>query len=299
MTNISVVMATCNGEKYLDKQIQSILQQTLKPTEIIVCDDVSTDSTVSILEKYRQEGQLKYIINDNRLGFIGNFKKAVSLANTSNYIALADQDDEWMPDKLEKSAKFLKQLDDGKTIALVYTDLLWIDQHEIILNKSFRNVLGQDKYEHNLQTLLFNNVVTGCTILMNHAAASFFAEIPNDVPFHDEWMALVAFTFGKAESIKLPLVKYRRHDNNASIAADIKIRSRPQRLLLELIDFFKGKDDFLANRFKTVQKFYDQYHSQMKPISKSYYEEFLKLCDKPYFIKKLAFRKMVKKFRTN
>ena len=105
---ISVVMATYNGEKYLDQQIRSILNQTCKPDEFIVCDDNSSDGTITILEKYRQLSQLSYVVNTSRLGVINNFVKAVSLAAAGNYISLADQDDEWMPDKLEKCAALLK-----------------------------------------------------------------------------------------------------------------------------------------------------------------------------------------------
>jgi glycosyltransferase involved in cell wall biosynthesis len=152
---VSVVMATCNGEKYLDLQIQSILKQTLKPDEIIVCDDVSTDGTVAILEKYRQQGQLIYVVNNYRLGFVDNFKKAVGLAATTNYVSLCDQDDEWLPDKLERSVALLEKINDNKIPCLVYSDLMLIDQNGKILNHSFRNELGQDKYQHNLETLLF------------------------------------------------------------------------------------------------------------------------------------------------
>lgn len=294
---VSVVMATYNGEKYLEQQIQSILTQTLKPDEIIVCDDVSTDGTIAILKKYQQQGQLTYVVNDHRLGFIDNFKKAVALAADTNYVSLSDQDDEWLPDKLERSVALLQKIDNSKIPCLVYTDLMWIDQDQKILNSSFLNVVGQDKYQHNLQTLLFGNLVTGCTTLMNPALKRLFAEIPNDIYFHDAWMALMAFTFGRAECVKLPLVKYRKHENNVSISADAKTRNRYRSMMNEILKYLKGKDDFLAIQLETAHKFYDRYYIEMTPVIRQHFEQFLTLEHKNYFFKKLAYRRVVKKFR--
>jgi len=295
---ISVIMTTYNGEKYLEQQIISILNQTLKPTQFVVCDDGSTDNTIAILEKYKQQQQLDYIVNSNRLGLIDNFKKAVSLATTDNCIALSDQDDEWIPDKLEKSAALLTTIDSTQYPCMVYTDLLFVDENENILNNSFRNELGQDKYEHNLQTLLFGNFVNGCTVLMNPALSKLFADIPNNVRLnHDGWMALAAFTFGKGVNIDEPLVRYRKHNSNLSIAAGTKPRNRYISTIYQLIDAIKGKDSFLEPQFETVKRFYNKYASEMPAEKKQYFEAFLKLEGKSYIYKKIAFRKIINEFK--
>src|ERR1700761_3280805 len=117
---ISVVMATYNGAKYLDQQLQSILNQTRKPDEIVVCDDQSADGTADILEKYQQQGLLRYYINPERLGVNRNFKRGVSLATEGYYISLSDQDDEWMNDKLEKAEALMEQIDSANEPRLVY-----------------------------------------------------------------------------------------------------------------------------------------------------------------------------------
>ncbi|MES2427330.1 MAG: glycosyltransferase [Bacteroidota bacterium] len=295
---ISVVMTTYNGENYLEQQIKSILNQTLIPAELIVCDDGSTDNTITILEKYKKQGQLYYVVNPQRLGLIDNFKKTVSLAAKGNYIALSDQDDEWMPDKLEKSAALLATIDSPQYPCMVYTDLLFVDKNENILNTSFRNELGQDKYCHNLQTLLFGNFVNGCTVLMNQALSKLFVDIPNNVRLnHDGWIALVAFTFGKAATINAPLVRYKKHSANLSIAVDTKPRNRYISTLNQLIDAIKGKDSFLEPQFETVKNFYNKYASEITVEKKQYFEAFLKLEGRPYIYKKIAFRKIVKEFK--
>jgi len=294
---ISVVMATYNGERYLKQQLQSILNQTLKPKEIVVCDDASIDGTVAILEEYKQRGELTYTVNNHRLGLIDNFKKAVSLATEGNYVALCDQDDEWIAEKLEQSASLLEKIDDQKLPCMVYTDLMLVDENEKILNSSFRSELGQNKYQHNLETLLFGNFVNGCTMLMNPSLRKLFADTPNNVNLnHDGWMALAAFTFGKTASISTPLVRYRKHDNNLSIAADTKPRNRFRSVANELSDAIKGKKDFLSPQFETVSRFYDLYKNEITADKRQIFEQFLNLKNKPYIFKKLAFAKIVRKF---
>jgi glycosyltransferase involved in cell wall biosynthesis len=292
-------MATCNGEKYLEQQIQSILNQTLKADELIVCDDHSTDGTRDILEKYRQLSKLTYVINTSRLGVINNFVKAVSLAKLGNYISLADQDDNWMPDKLEKTAQLLANIDGGSTPCMVYSDLMLVDADEKLLNVSFWNEVGQqEKYQHNLQTLLFGQFVNGCTTLMNPALRQMFRDIPSKVRFHhDDWLALAAFAFGKVACIKEPLVKYRKHQNNVTIKADTKPRNRFRILKEQLFKVIQGKDDFLSIRFELARLFYNQYALTMSLEVKQCFENFLALENQSYFKKKLAFRRIVKKFQ--
>lgn len=295
---VSVVMATYNGEKYLAKQLDSVLSQTLKPAEIIVCDDNSTDSTAKILTHYQQDQKLNYEVNPARLGLIRNFKKSVSLAK-GDYIALSDQDDEWMPEKLAQTVSLLKEIEEPELPCLVYSDLLYVDEQGDILNNSFRSEYGQDKYQHNLQTLLFSNFVTGCTIVMNKKMASYFAEMPDNVRFHDEWIALVAFTFGKTASIDKPLVRYRRHANNLSIANDTKPRNRFMSVVNQLKTALNGKDDFLETQFGIIKRFYQQYAKDMSIEKKAFFDDFLRLENKSYITKKLAFRKVVTKFKVN
>lgn len=293
---ISVVMATYNGDKYLRQQISSIVDQSLPPDEIIVCDDISADTTTVILKEYQNKQLLKYTVNSQRLGLIGNFKKAASLAKKNNYIAFCDQDDEWMPDKLQRGLKLLKSIEQDGLPCMVYSDLLYIDENDVVINNSFRNEYGQDKYQHNLQTLLFSNFVTGCTILMNAKMAEFFLEMPNDARFHDEWIALTAFTFGKAASIDEPLVRYRKHSNNLSIAANTKPRNRYRSVLGQIKKAITGQDDFLSTQFEVIKKFYKVYGQLMPTEKRQIFEGFLSLETENYFIKKLAFRKIVKQY---
>ena len=296
--SITVVIATYNGGKFLQEQIESILQQTVVPDEIIVCDDLSTDNTIEILEHYQSQKRLRYYINENRLGVIGNFKRSVSLAKKGNYIALCDQDDIWLPVKLEKQYQALLLLDDKKSPAIVYSDLTVIDQQKKILNPSFWNELGQDGYQHSLTTLLFGNFVTGCTIMMNDIARKYFLQMPTDISMHDAWLALIAFSFGKVEAVKEPLVLYRRHTSNTAFAAAYKKENKAARWWRNLKMLF-SENDYLKDEIHIASKLFEKYEMNISNEKKYLIENFINLKGKYFFQKKWTFRKYFKGYWRN
>jgi len=290
---ISVVMATYNGGLFLEEQLESILAQSLKSHEIIVCDDQSSDDTIAILENYQRRGLLKYYINDERLGVIGNFKKAVSLASRVNYVALADQDDIWMPEKLERSVERLALIEEDNKPSMIYSDLLVVDRNLNILNRSFWNELGQDNYNHTLKTLLFGNFITGCTILMNSKMRDLFPTIPENVSMHDAWLALIAYTFGAVDSIPDPLVKYRKHENNEAHSTHFRKKNRLRRLR-DYLRYIWLHNDYLDKEFNLVQKFYDRFRDDISHEQTELLLSFLQLRNKSFIGKKLAFERSFK-----
>jgi len=288
--SISVAMATYNGEKYLEEQLDSILSQTLKPSEVIVCDDQSTDGTREILEKYQQKGLIKYFVNDKRLGFIGNFKRAVSLTSPENYIALSDQDDIWLPAKIQAAAELLLKIEGTERPAMVYSDLVLVDEEKNLLNKSFRNELGQGGYIQCLDTLLFGSFVNGCTMLMNPNMRKYFSSIPEDGALnHDTWMTLIAYTFGDVAVIPDSLILYRRHRNNATDLGNFHKMGRFNRLWTEVLSSFK-KNDLFEDQISFVGEFYNTFHQKLNSEQKVLIQKFLKLKGKSYLEKKIALR---------
>lgn len=285
---VSVVMATYNGERFLEPQINSILTQTVKPAEIIVCDDDSTDNTIAILEKFSDNRSFTYYRNTKRIGVVENFKKAVSLATPGNYIALCDQDDIWMPQKIEKSIEALSKIDDGISPAMIYSDLILIDSNEQVLNPSLDNELGHDKYKHCLETLLFGNFVLGCTIMMNGSMRKFFLDIPNNKAFnHDTWTTLIAFTFGKVAALAQPYIKYRNHDYNVTFSY-LKKKNRAGRIKDHLLFLFQ-RNNFLEDQIILCREFYHCYHDRLSEEHKKMIKKIAQLENAPYLKKKLAF----------
>ena len=288
--SISVAMATYNGEKYLEEQLDSILSQTLLPSEIIVCDDQSTDGTQKILDKYQQKGLLKYFVNDNRLGFIGNFKRAVSLTSPDHYIALSDQDDIWLPGKIQAAAALLLKIENGQRPAMVYSDLVLVDEDKNLLNQSFRNELGQGDYIHCLDTLLFGCFVNGCTMLMNPNMRNYFSSIPENASLnHDTWMSLIAYTFGEVAVVPDSLIWYRKHRNNATDVGDFHKLGRLSRWWAEVRQSFK-KNDLFEDQISFVTEFYHTFEHNLNADQKNLIQKFMKLKGKSYLEKKIALR---------
>lgn len=287
---ISVAMATYNGGKFLEEQLDSILSQTLRPAEIIICDDQSTDDTPKILESYQKRGLLNYYINEERLGFIGNFKKAVSLCNPGNYIALSDQDDIWLPSKLSLAAKYMQKIDGSDSPAIIYSDLILVDQNKNLINPSFRAELGQGGYIYCLETLFFGCFVNGCTMLMNPAMCSYFQSIPvKGALNHDTWISMIAYTFGKSDIIPEPQVYYRSHANNATEVGGFKKKRRLSRLITEIIQSFK-QNDLFEDQISFTSEFYNTFQDKLSPEQKNLFIRFLSLKGKSWLHKKIALR---------
>jgi len=289
---ISVVMATFNGEKYLEEQLLSILSQTRPPDSIIICDDLSTDRTPDILAAYHLKYPvITYEINRQRLGVVGNFKKAVSLAIPGSYVALSDQDDIWLPGKLEAQIGRMISFEDNERPAIVYSDLCVIDKDGHTLNNSFWNELGHDGYEHCFETLLFGNFVTGCTVLMNHSMRRYFTDMPGDVLMHDAWLALIAFTFGNVSQIEMSLVLYRRHGSNVAYSASYK---KPGRLQKTWRHFKRLviQDRYLKSQIGMVEKFAKQYALLLNVEQASAISKFLSVLHSSYFRERIVFSSM-------
>jgi glycosyltransferase involved in cell wall biosynthesis len=213
---ISVAVATYNGSAFLREQLDSIYSQTYKNLEVVVCDDKSTDNTAAILDEYSKLYALKYHVNDKNLRVVKNFERAINLCS-GEYVALCDQDDVWLPDKIEKSLAMMRRLEEqfGKNIPLlVFTDLKVVDEQLRVRHPSFWQLMKHNPDHHTLNRLLVGHLVTGCTILANKNLVKMVAEIPPNAFMHDMWLAWTAAYFGKIAYIREPTVLYRQHHNN-------------------------------------------------------------------------------------
>jgi len=294
---ISVVLTSFNGVQFIEEQLNSILAQSIKPDEIIVCDDGSTDGTIQLLKKFEADNQIKLILNNTNIGILANFKLGASLANTNNYIAFSDQDDIWLPNKLATNLEAILQLEKSNLHTpipcLVYSDLTFINEKEEILSNSFYNLMGLDKFEHCFETALFGSLLLGCTVFTNAAMRSEFDHTPNSkIFYHDAWLALLGFSIGKIYYIKTPLVKYRLHNNNASLQT-FKKRNRFLNALGHLYKTLLNSS-YLKNELALAKEFHHKYYVQLNLYHQNILDSFLSLDHKFYFQKKWAFEKVFK-----
>ena len=219
VASIEVVLPTYNGVLYLEAQIASIYNQTLRPERVLLRDDGSSDGTQALISQLQQQYGiwLQALPADGNLGCTANVNRLLQ-ATTAPYVALADQDDLWLPQKLEVSLKKLQQLENhyGTEIPLlVHSDLELVDQDGTSLGCRYLKRQRLNPLRTAPADLALTNVVTGCTVLVNRALLEKALPIPTKALMHDWWLALVATVFGQIEFLPNPLVYYRQHSNNA------------------------------------------------------------------------------------
>ncbi len=213
---IDILMATYNGEKYLRQQIDSILNQTFKEFNLIICDDCSKDNTWKILEEYKEkDDRIKIIKNEINLGYNKNFEKLLGFV-TSDYFMLSDQDDFWLENKVEESYKEITT----KGLNLVCSDLEVVDENLNTIHPSMwefwpdYNIKNKIKKARDYRSCLMTNCITGCTTIINSKLIPKLLPLPGYPIVHDWWIGLIAGSEGDIGYIEKPLIKYRQHGNN-------------------------------------------------------------------------------------
>ena len=215
---IEVVLPTFNGAAYLAEQVASIHQQTLRPQRLLVRDDCSSDGTQALLAVLQQRygSWLHLLPCEKNLGCTANVNRLLQ-ATEAPYVALADQDDVWLPHKLEASLALLQKSERRHEIdqpLLVHSDLTLIDVDGHALGCTYLQRQRLDPLLTSPEHLLFTNVVTGCTVLLNRALLNQALPIPPEALMHDWWLALVASHLGQITFLSDPTVLYRQHGAN-------------------------------------------------------------------------------------
>ncbi len=208
MCKILILMSTYNGEKYLKEQIESIRMQTIKEDiDIFVRDDGSVDGTLKILEEYAQIGELKYIKGEN-IGSAQSFHELLRIAPKADYYAFADQDDVWLPQKMEKAMEYLKCKDKPALYAcskkIVDAKLEELSIKDVAPKLGFLNILFE------------SNVVYGCTMVFNNCLREKYLvcnEINRDI-YHDSYLWKLSATLGDVYYDYNSYILYRQHGNN-------------------------------------------------------------------------------------
>ena len=207
---ISVCVATHNGEKYIKQQLESILSQLSQDDEVVISDDGSTDDTLSIINEindsriivyqYQQPSKTKH----SHEYVCRNFENALKHAK-GDYIFLSDQDDIWMPNKVEVCMKDLKDHD------MVLHEFMHIDENENVIKPLHYNGTFRP---HNY--LLRVGKHYGCAMAFRRSVLDYALPFPKHLLLHDYWIGILAETIGNFYYEKQPLIKYRIHQQNTS-----------------------------------------------------------------------------------
>ena len=220
---IGVVLCTFDGAAHLREQLDSIGAQSV-PAALFVHDDASRDSSARIARAH--PAVTETVAHRVNVGFVANFERALRdwLERDLEHVALADQDDLWRPDRLERGLEAMRALEaahGADSPLLVHSDLEMVDASGRPLAPSFMRWRGYAVgSERSLATALGQCGVMGNTCLANRVLVELALPFPPRLHVHDWWLGLVAELYGARAYVDAPLVRYRIHANNASNAAD-------------------------------------------------------------------------------
>lgn len=202
---VSVCMATYNGERYIRQQVDSILSQLTPEDELLIGDDGSSDSTLTILESYK-DPRIK-IYRNNLHNYNLNFEKILSKAK-GDHIFLSDQDDVWLPTKVSTMLGYLKDYD------LLCSNCYITDA--ALKHNGDRYFTTDPSGRKGFVRNFIRNRYVGCCMAFNRKILDLGLPFPKGLKAHDAWFGLIAELKGKPKFISEPLILFRRHGNNTS-----------------------------------------------------------------------------------
>lgn len=261
---MAIVLATYNGEQFIQQQIESIQAQSFTGWRLYIRDDGSRDATLAVVHKMAANDSRIILVADElgNLGAIGNFGAlmALALAENADYLFFADQDDVWHPRKMAEMLSVLSAMEDrhGKIPLLAHCDLAVVDAALKPIADSFVAYSRLSPTQAKLGTILCQNQVTGCACVINRALLALACPVPPGVRMHDWWLALIAAAVGKIGFLPTPLVAYRQHDGNVLGAVSLSRRiaqlltsSRQRRLRTAVMHQSMTQAALLAQRLKS------------------------------------------------
>lgn len=284
---VAILLSTYNGEKYLREQIDSILAQTYDNFELIVRDDGSRDSTVEIVKEYIEKSDKITLMVGKNLGFIKSFFELLKHSD-ADYFSFADQDDIWLPNKIELAVNSLNKLDDTKP-NMAFSN---VDYYDTEMN--FMGNGDSKGKKPSFLNSLYECINQGMTMVINKTTRDYIVKnIPEKCFFHDWWTYMICTAFGNVVQDDVVTVKYRRAKTNATVEGQGKITLfiwRIKKLFLG-----EGMKDIRAQQtiFKNI--FYDSLSKENKKILDTFEGEkynFFKALKKTFYPKKIR-RKLV------
>lgn len=205
---VAILLSTFNGEKYLDEQIRSLFHQTYPNLVIIVRDDGSQDGTLNVLKTFEGDARLKVLASHHNIGPAASFMQLLSLESEADFFAFCDQDDIWLPTKIEVAINALQK-------KRMNSPSLYCSRVSYVSEEN--QLLGLSAIPNNLDlgNALVENVVTGCTIVMNRQLRDLLiTNLPQRFMMHDAWVYLVASSFGEIFYDQNSYIRYRQHSSN-------------------------------------------------------------------------------------
>lgn len=226
---ITVLMPVYNGERFLKRSIESVLNQTFDDYEFLIIDDKSNDSSKNIISSYRDK-RIRFVENEKNAGQMGTLNIGVGLSR-GGYIARMDQDDVSLPDRFKKE---VKTLDMDSSLGLVYSDSFIVDEDGNRKARTFFD-LSRPYRSFIFDRLMKGNFIAGNTVMMRRGVfetIGLYNTAYKVAAEYDLYLRLARRY--KVDFIDEPLAEYRVHRYNAS--ADI------EKITKEVLGILKNMD---------------------------------------------------------
>jgi glycosyltransferase involved in cell wall biosynthesis len=226
LATVQILLASYNGERYLQAQLDSLFDQTFQDFEILAADDASTDGTVHLLETAARAhtGRIRIIFRDRSGGAAANFMRLLA-ASEAPYVMFCDQDDVWLPWKVEQMLAKMREMEQqtpGKPL-LIHSDLAVVNANLQPLAPSFFAYQQINPQRNTFDDVVLHNCVTGCASLLNRALVDFVRhDDPVGVFMHDWWCSIAAAAFGRIVHVPEASTLYRQHGANTIGAQSAK-----------------------------------------------------------------------------
>ena len=271
---VAILLAAYNGETYIREQIDSLLRQSYSEWALFIHDDGSVDRTPEIIRDYERTypDRIHVLPGEPCGGAKENFFYLLRQV-AAPYVMFCDQDDVWLPEKIEETLSQMKTLEaqSGAEIpALVFSDLSVVDENLNLIADRMSVYQKLDPDRVRPENLMIQNVITGCTVMVNRALVELALKVGNtdNVVMHDWWCALVAACLGKTAFIDKPLILYRQHGKNS-------IGAKKYNFVLHISALFNSKEVQKAMRKKRQQD--KEFLNTYTFASASLFEKFIEM----------------------
>lgn len=252
-----ILMSTYNGGQYIRTQLDSIINQSIENKSLLIRDDGSTDDTLDIIREYQKVYPWIILWEGENIGVQRSFFELIALADTTaDFVAFADQDDQWLPEKLSRAEKCLEEF--PVTVPLLYcSDKLIVGKDLEEINVTVSRVVKKVTFGN----ALVQNICTGCTALINRSLLVLLQQHiptnPDAVIMHDWWLYLVASCFGHVYYDKEAFIRYRQHGHNTSGAMlnkKVLLKYRIGQLLKPRGELYRQIEEFYNTFIENINK---------------------------------------------
>ncbi len=262
MSTVTILLSTYNGEKYICEQIDSLLKQKNVDVQILIRDDGSKDSTVSLIESYADERIIHYA--GNNIGVVGSFMELIEKAPDSDYYAFCDQDDYWLDNKLEKALEKLKEIDNPISLYCSANTLVNENLEPLVNNSKSVNIITYGG-------ILLKCCSIGCTYVFSKEALQYIRKkaINTRVMMHDAWILRVIASVGEVVYDNDSYILYRQHGGNVVGSTNSKLSKWKGRIKRIRTFTNKSRGNAINELYETCRK--DMHDSDKITVLEEFY----------------------------